>query len=105
MAARHGVATVYGSLGELLSGRADRGGGHRRSHPGRSPASRGRPGERQTRALPEAFAPDVATGRQLVDLAAARGLKIAVNQQLRFDEGIAAARAMVRPDGSASRPR
>jgi len=41
------------------------------------------------------FAPDVATGRELVDLADAAGLKVAVNQQLRWDEGLAAARAMV----------
>lgn len=42
------------------------------------------------------FAPDVGTGRRLADLADAHGRRIAVNQQLRFDEGIAAARAMVR---------
>ncbi|MEW9516122.1 Gfo/Idh/MocA family protein [Streptomyces tubercidicus] len=42
------------------------------------------------------FAPDVATGRTLVDAAENAGLKVAVNQQLRFDEGLAAANAMVR---------
>ena len=41
------------------------------------------------------FAPDVATGRALVEEAGAAGLRVAVNQQLRWDEGIAAARAMV----------
>lgn len=42
------------------------------------------------------LAPDLATARELIDLAARRGRLIAVNQQMRFDEGIAAARAMVR---------
>ncbi|WP_422771102.1 Gfo/Idh/MocA family protein [Plantactinospora sp. WMMC1484] len=42
------------------------------------------------------FAPDVATGRTLVEQAEAAGLAMAVNQQLRFDEGIAAAHAMAR---------
>jgi predicted dehydrogenase len=41
------------------------------------------------------FAPDVATGRELLGQAEAAGLKVAVNQQLRWDEGVAAARAMV----------
>lgn len=38
---------------------------------------------------------DLATGRELVEAAQAQGVLLAVNQQLRFDEGIAAARAMV----------
>lgn len=42
------------------------------------------------------FAPDPATGSRLVQLAEEHGLVLAVNQQLRFDEGPAAARAMVR---------
>ncbi|WP_152365943.1 Gfo/Idh/MocA family protein [Microlunatus speluncae] len=41
------------------------------------------------------FAPDVSTGQRVVTLAAEHGVPIAVNQQLRFDEGIAAARRMV----------
>jgi predicted dehydrogenase len=41
------------------------------------------------------FAPSVAEGQVLVDLAEARGLQIAVNQQLRFDEGIAATKAVL----------
>lgn len=41
------------------------------------------------------FAPDVATGARLVDLAEERGRVLAVNQQLRFDEGPAAAYAMI----------
>lgn len=41
------------------------------------------------------FAPTVAIGRELIDLANAAGLRIAVNQQLRYDEGIAATRAIL----------
>lgn len=42
------------------------------------------------------FAPDVSTGRRLADLADAVGRRVVVNQQLRYDEGIAAAHAMTR---------
>jgi predicted dehydrogenase len=41
------------------------------------------------------LAPDAETAERLADEARRRGLRIAVNQQLRFDEGMAAARAMV----------
>jgi predicted dehydrogenase len=41
------------------------------------------------------FVPDVATGQELIGLAERAGLRVAVNQQMRYDEGIAAARAMV----------
>lgn len=41
------------------------------------------------------FAPDVASGREITALAESRGLCVAVNQQLRWDEGLAASRAMV----------
>lgn len=39
---------------------------------------------------------DLPTAQELVDRAKAVGVKLAVNQQLRFDEGLAAAREMVR---------
>ncbi len=42
------------------------------------------------------FAPDLATGVRLASLADELGRKVVVNQQLRYDEGIAAAVAMVR---------
>ena len=96
VAARHGVPHVYGSLEELL---AD----ERVAVVDIAVAPNAQPGI--ARAALEAgkhllcqkpFAPDLATGREIVALAAERGLKVAVNQQLRFDEGIAAARAMVR---------
>lgn len=41
------------------------------------------------------FAPDLETGRELVELARAAGVHVAVNQQMRFEEGIAAARSIV----------
>lgn len=41
------------------------------------------------------FAPDASTAAELADLADRRGLVLAVNQQLRYDEGIAAAHLMV----------
>lgn len=40
------------------------------------------------------FAPDLQTGRELIALSERVGRRIAVNQQLRYDEGIAAARAV-----------
>ncbi|HEX6686837.1 MAG TPA: Gfo/Idh/MocA family oxidoreductase [Candidatus Limnocylindrales bacterium] len=42
------------------------------------------------------LAPDLATARALVGAAEEAGLKVAVNQQFRWDEGMCAARAMVR---------
>jgi predicted dehydrogenase len=41
------------------------------------------------------FALDLQTGRELLTTAEDAGVQVAVNQQLRFDEGMAAARAMV----------
>ena len=40
------------------------------------------------------FAPDLATARELVELADAAGVRMAVNQQMRFEEGIAVVRAI-----------
>jgi len=40
------------------------------------------------------FAPDIATAEELRDLAEAAGVRVAVNQQLRYDEGVAVARAV-----------
>ncbi|MEV5498305.1 Gfo/Idh/MocA family oxidoreductase [Nonomuraea fuscirosea] len=96
VAARHGVPRTYASLEELL---ADERAAvvdiavapHAQPAVARAALTAGRHVLCQ-----KPFAPDVATGQGLVDLAAATGRKIAVNQQLRFDEGIAATRAMVR---------
>jgi predicted dehydrogenase len=42
------------------------------------------------------FALDIESGRQMVDEAAAAGVKLAVNQQMRWEPAIAAARSLVR---------
>ncbi|GAA4490359.1 Gfo/Idh/MocA family oxidoreductase [Actinoallomurus oryzae] len=92
----HGIERVYGSLEELL---AD----ERVAVVDIAVAPDAQPGIARTAIeagkhllCQKPFAPDAATGRELVDAARERGVKVAVNQQLRFDEGIAAARAMVR---------
>jgi predicted dehydrogenase len=95
VAARHGVPHVYGDLDELLS--------DERvavvdiavvpwAQPEvlRSVLAAGKHALAQ-----KPFAPDLATGRDLVAAAEAAGVQVAVNQQLRYDEGMAAARAMV----------
>jgi predicted dehydrogenase len=95
VAARHGVPAVYASLDELLA------------DPGVrvvdiAVAPQAQP-DIALRALEagkhllcqKPFVPDEPTGEKLIEVADRLGLKIAVNQQLRYDEGIAAARAMV----------
>ncbi len=42
------------------------------------------------------FVPDLARGRELIKLAESADVRLAVNQQLRFDEGIAVTRAILR---------
>ncbi|GAB3743080.1 Gfo/Idh/MocA family protein [Microlunatus parietis] len=95
VAARHGIGTAYGSAEELLADprvevidiavTAA-------AQPALAGAviQSGRPVLAQ-----KPFAPDVATGQGIVDLAAERKVALAVNQQLRFDEGIAAAHRMI----------
>ncbi|GHJ40788.1 Gfo/Idh/MocA family protein [Streptomyces sp. TS71-3] len=95
VARRHGVPTVYGSLDELL---ADP--GVRvldiAVAPGAQPEIALRALEAGKHLLcQKPFVPDEPTGEKLIETAERLGLKIAVNQQLRYDEGIAAARAMV----------
>lgn len=95
VAARHGVPTVYASLDDLLADPEVR-------VVDIAVAPHAQP-EIALRALEagkhllcqKPFVPDEATGEQLIAAADRLGLKIAVNQQLRYDEGIAAARAMV----------
>jgi predicted dehydrogenase len=95
VARRHGLPTVYRSLDELL-------GDDRVRVVDIAVAPEAQPGI--VRAALAAgkhllcqkpFVPDVATGEELIGLAERSGLLVAVNQQLRYDEGIAAARAMV----------
>ncbi|TDC58452.1 Gfo/Idh/MocA family oxidoreductase [Actinomadura sp. KC345] len=96
VAARHGVPRVYDSLDDLLKDEdvevVDV-----------AVVPHAQPGI--ARAALEAgkhvlcqkpLAPDLAEARRLAGLAEERDRRLAVNQQLRWDEGIAAARAMVR---------
>ncbi|MFC5253649.1 Gfo/Idh/MocA family protein [Streptomyces nigrescens] len=95
MAERHGVPTVYASLDELLSDP-----GVRVVDIAVAPQAQSEIALRALEAgkhllCQKPFVLDETTGEQLVAVADRLGLKIAVNQQLRYDEGIAAARAMV----------
>lgn len=96
VADRHGVANVYGSLDELLAD--DEVAVVDIAVVPSAQPELARAGLRAGKHLlcQKPFAPDLATGRELVALAEQAGLRVAVNQQLRWDEGIAAARAMVR---------
>ncbi|WSK33275.1 Gfo/Idh/MocA family oxidoreductase [Streptomyces tubercidicus] len=93
---RHGVPTVYASLDELL---ADP--GVRVVDIAVAPQAQSEIALRAREAgkhllCQKPFVWEEATGEKLVAVADRLGLKIAVNQQLRYDEGLAAARAMVR---------
>ncbi|MFI1094092.1 Gfo/Idh/MocA family protein [Streptomyces sp. NPDC020917] len=95
VAARHGVPTVYPTLDALLADPEVR-----IVDIAVAPAAQPEIARRALEAgkhllCQKPFVPDEATGRELIELADRLGLKIAVNQQLRYDEGIAAARAMV----------
>ena len=94
VAARHGVPRVYSSLDELLADDLV-------SVVDIAVAPQAQPGiVRQAIAAgkhllaQKPFVPDANTGDELIELAERAGLLIAVNQQLRYDEGMAAARAM-----------
>jgi predicted dehydrogenase len=95
VAARHGVPAGYASLDELLADPEVR-------VVDIAVAPQAQP-DIALRALEagkhllcqKPFVPDEPTGEKLIEVADRLGLKIAVNQQLRYDEGIAAARAMV----------
>ncbi|MCW2880192.1 MAG: gfo/Idh/MocA family oxidoreductase [Sphaerisporangium sp.] len=96
VAARHGVERVYGSLEELLADERVAVVDIAVAPQAQPPIASAALSAGKHLLCQKPFAPDIATGRKVVDLAASLGLKVAVNQQLRFDEGIAAARAMVR---------
>lgn len=98
VARRHGIERVYGSLDELLDD--DR---IRVVDIAVAPSAQPEIAEHALNSgkhllCQKPFVPDGETGRRLLDLAARRGLRVAVNQQLRYDEGIAAVRAMVARD-------
>jgi predicted dehydrogenase len=96
VAARHGVSRVYHDLAELLAD--DEVEVVDIAVPGPAQPSIAERALRSGRHVlaQKPFAPDAATGRRLADLADEVGVGLAVNQQLRFDEGIAAAHAMMR---------
>jgi predicted dehydrogenase len=95
VAVRHGIPCVYGDLAELLT------------DPRVRVVDVAVPSTAQPAIAKEVltsgrhmlgqkpFGPDPQIARELADLADERGLVLAVNQQLRFDEGIAAAHRMV----------
>jgi predicted dehydrogenase len=94
-AQRHGVPRVYASLEELLtdpnSEIVDIA-----VHPAAQPEIAFRALEAGKHLLcQKPFALSHAAGLRVVEEAERRGLKVAVNQQLRYDEGIAIARCMV----------
>lgn len=92
---RHGIATVYGTLEELLDdGRVEV--VDIAVTASAQPDIVRRAIERGRHVLGQKpFAPDVQNAEVLADLADARGTVLAVNQQLRFEEGMAAAYRMV----------
>lgn len=95
VAQRHGVGTVFDSLDQLL--------GDERVQvvdvsvvPWAQPdVVRAAVAAGKDLLCQKPFSTDLPTGREMLALADAAGVKIAVNQQLRWDEGMAAARAMV----------
>lgn len=95
VAERHSVPRVYVSLEELLADESVR-------VVDIAVAPQSQPGivrkaiaARKHLLCQKPFVPDAETGEELIRLADEAGLLIAVNQQLRYDEGLAAARAMV----------
>ncbi|TQS40795.1 Gfo/Idh/MocA family protein [Cryptosporangium phraense] len=95
VAARHGIPAVYQSLDELLSSPVDV---VDIAVPARAqPAIVHRAVDAGKHLLcQKPFAEDLATARRMVAAAEQANRKIAVNQQMRFEEGIAAAIAMAR---------
>ena len=95
VASRHDLARVYSSLKEVLADERVR-------VVDIAVAPQAQPGiARQAVAAgkhllcQKPFVPDAETGEELIKAADEAGVLIAVNQQLRYDEGLAAARAMV----------
>lgn len=95
VAGRNGVGRVYGSLEELLADETVEVVDIAVVPSAQPDIARQALSAGKHLLCQKPFAPDLATGRELVDLAADAGRCVAVNQQLRWDEGIAAARAIV----------
>jgi len=95
VAARHGIERVYASVDELLADDAVQVVDIAVPMQAQPPIFRAAlaAGKHVLAQKPFAASPDIA--RELAELAAASGLVAAVNQQMRFDEGMAAAHRMV----------
>jgi predicted dehydrogenase len=94
VADRHGVPSVYGTLDELLASPAEV--VDIAVLPTAQPTiARAALDAGKHLLCQKPLSLDLHTAEELVALAAERDLLLAVNQQLRFDEGMAAARAMV----------
>ncbi|MWA03573.1 gfo/Idh/MocA family oxidoreductase [Actinomadura sp. LD22] len=96
VAARHGVPYVYASLDDLLKDDEVEVVDIAVVPTAQPPIARAALEAGKHLLCQKPLAPTLAEAREIAGLAEARGRRLAVNQQLRWDEGIAAARAMVR---------
>ncbi|MFC5751839.1 Gfo/Idh/MocA family protein [Actinomadura rugatobispora] len=96
VAARHGVERVYASLDELLADEAVEVVDIAVVPTAQSAVARAALDAGRHLLCQKPLAPEMDEAREIADLAEKAGRRVAVNQQLRWDEGIAAARAMVR---------
>ncbi|MCW2947624.1 MAG: gfo/Idh/MocA family oxidoreductase [Actinoallomurus sp.] len=95
VAARHGIPRVYRSLDELLGDEHVRVVDIAVAPDAQPDIARRALSAGKDLLCQKPFVPDQKTGEEIIALAERHGRTIAVNQQLRYDEGIAAARAMV----------
>jgi predicted dehydrogenase len=95
VAARHGLPRVYSSLAELLGDEHVRVVDIAVAPQAQPDIVRHALAAGKHLLCQKPFVPDSDTGEDLIELADRAGLLIGVNQQLRYDEGMAAARAMV----------
>ncbi|MFW6775012.1 Gfo/Idh/MocA family protein [Nocardioides sp. CPCC 205120] len=94
VARRHGIDRVYGSLDEVLADERVQVIDVAVVATAQPDIVRAAVAAGKHLLCQKPFAPDVTTAEELRDLAEAAGVRVAVNQQLRFDEGIAVARAV-----------
>ncbi|GAA3978706.1 Gfo/Idh/MocA family oxidoreductase [Actinomadura viridis] len=95
VASRHGVARVYGTLDELLADDEVEVVDIAVVPTAQAPIARAALAAGKHLLCQKPLAPTLAEAREITALGEAAGRCVAVNQQLRWDEGIAAARAMV----------
>lgn len=94
VAERHGIDRVYGSLGEVLTDDSVEVVDIAVVAKAQPEIVRSAITAGKHLLCQKPFAPDPDTGAELVRLAESDGIRIAVNQQMRYDEGIAVARAV-----------